>query len=296
MNLHSAAERPGTSNGDGGAAGDGRVVAVTSRMAARRLRVIAAAAALMARDGFHAVSMQTVARHAEVSVGSLYLYFDSKDDLLLAVLTEVLGAFGRDLPLAMADEADPVRRLVRGFDAYCRVLDHHRDSAVLAYRESRTLPPAGRRLVQQLEVDTARPLAQAIEQGRLAELLDLPAPPALVAHDLIVLAQAWALKHWFFAPICDIDAYITAQLTVVLRGLLLPAHRGTYHDVVEEVVQQTGGTARRRSGARRPAAGTRAPATTSGRRRASARSGSGGRGAASGTPQRRGEQGRDGNR
>ncbi len=296
MNLHSAAERPGTSNGDGGAAGDGRVVAVTSRMAARRLRVIAAAAALMARDGFHAVSMQTVARHAEVSVGSLYLYFDSKDDLLLAVLTEVLGAFGRDLPLAMADEADPVRRLVRGFDAYCRVLDHHRDTAVLAYRESRTLPPAGRRLVQQLEVDTARPLAQAIEQGRLAELLDLPAPPALVAHDLIVLAQAWALKHWFFAPICDIDAYITAQLTVVLRGLLLPAHRGTYHDVVEEVVQQTGGTARRRSGARRPAAGTRAPATTSGRRRASARSGSGGRGAASGTPQRRGEQGRDGNR
>lgn len=202
------------------------------RIAARRQRVIEAAAALMVRDGFHAVSMQAVARQAQVSVGSLYQYLDNKDDLLLAVITSVLERFARDLPAAMDGVVDPVRRLAAGFDAYCRVLDRHLDVAVLAYRESRTLERRGRHLVQQLEIDTTQPLADAIADGQGAGTLDAALPADLVAYDMVVLAQGWALKHWHFGGLVDLDGYIATQLAVVLRSLVVPRRRRAYADLL----------------------------------------------------------------
>lgn len=201
---------------------------VADRMAQRRSRVVRAAARLMARDGFHSVSMQAIAREAGVSVGSLYLYVENKHDLLLAVLTDVLAEFGRGLPDAIAQHDDPVHRLRAGFVAYCQVLDRNRDAAVLAYRETRTLPRGGRELVQHMEVDTARPLAEVITEGQQAGLLDPSLIAPLIAHDLIVLGQAWALKHWYYSRLVSLDEYVAAQFALVLRGSLHTHHHDTY--------------------------------------------------------------------
>ena len=52
----------------------------------------------MAKDGSQAVSMQAVAAEAGVSVGLIYRYFGGKDDLLLAVILDVLDAFADARP------------------------------------------------------------------------------------------------------------------------------------------------------------------------------------------------------
>lgn len=52
---------------------------------AKRLTIITAAAGCFARQGFDATSMNDIARAASVSKGSLYDYFDTKEDLFYAV-------------------------------------------------------------------------------------------------------------------------------------------------------------------------------------------------------------------
>src|SRR3954454_16754396 len=56
--------------------------------AVRRKRVIEAAVALAADGGYEAVQMRDVADRAGVALGTLYRYFPSKDQLLVAALGE----------------------------------------------------------------------------------------------------------------------------------------------------------------------------------------------------------------
>ncbi len=58
----------------------------------RRKRIVNAAAALASRGGIDAMQMRTVAARAGVALGTLYRYFPSKMDLVVAVIGEELEA------------------------------------------------------------------------------------------------------------------------------------------------------------------------------------------------------------
>jgi len=60
-------------------------------LAARRQQIIDAARACFIRNGFHATTMQDVIREASLSVGAVYRYFKSKEDLIAAMVDEVVG-------------------------------------------------------------------------------------------------------------------------------------------------------------------------------------------------------------
>lgn len=198
----------------------------------RSRQLLDAAARLMERDGSEAVSMQALAAEAGVSVGLIYRYFGSKDDVLLAVITGVLDAFATAVPAAVeAAGDDPVRRLAAAFAAYCQVIDSHRHAAVLTYRESKSLDEDGRDRIKRLEVETSEPLRAAVRDGVEAGML-VAADPDLVAYNLLLLAHAWALKHWYFEQTRTLDSYIRDQLALALRAILADGLGDAYADLL----------------------------------------------------------------
>lgn len=198
----------------------------------RSSQLLDAAARLMEREGSEAVSMQALAREAEVSVGLIYRYFGSKDDVLLAVIVQVLDAFASEVPRAIeAAGNDPVRRLAAAFAAYCTVIDDHRHAAVLTYRESKSLDADGRERIKRLEVETSQPLRDAVRAGVQAGVLRT-SDPDLVAYNLLLLAHAWALKHWYFERTLTLEAYIEAQLALALNAIVTPQERRRYLDLL----------------------------------------------------------------
>ena len=79
-------------------------------LTARREQILAAARACFLRKGVHTTSMQDLIREANLSVGAVYRYFKSKDEIINAIAENVAGGLaarlheiaGRDLPLAGA--------------------------------------------------------------------------------------------------------------------------------------------------------------------------------------------------
>ncbi|MEV0273172.1 TetR/AcrR family transcriptional regulator [Hamadaea sp. NPDC050747] len=59
-------------------------------LAARRQQIIDAARACFTRNGFHATTMQDVIKEAGLSVGAVYRYFKSKEELIAAIVGEVV--------------------------------------------------------------------------------------------------------------------------------------------------------------------------------------------------------------
>lgn len=64
-------------------------------------RIVLAARARFVREGVDGASLRRIAGDACTSVGMVYYYFKTKDDLFLAVVEEVYGALISDLATAM---------------------------------------------------------------------------------------------------------------------------------------------------------------------------------------------------
>ena len=112
------------------------------------------------------------------------------------MVVDILEDFRDEIPQALAKAGeDPVERLKTAFRACCRVVDAKRAAVNLTYRESKTLPPEGLSQIKVLEVETAEPIRQVYRDGVAAGVF-LDIDPRLVAHNMLLTAHGWDLKHW----------------------------------------------------------------------------------------------------
>jgi AcrR family transcriptional regulator len=90
-----------------------------------RQRILDAAAWSFRRYGYAAVTLKDIAARAELQAGSLYYHFDTKEELVDAVLSAgVEGAFvaTREAVEALGSGADPLARLRVAVAAHLRVV------------------------------------------------------------------------------------------------------------------------------------------------------------------------------
>jgi AcrR family transcriptional regulator len=78
----------------------------------RRQSILGAAREVFFEDGFHQATVDRVAAQAEVSKGTVYLYFESKETILAHLLLEGLGELVKELERAFAAE-EPLLAEVR---------------------------------------------------------------------------------------------------------------------------------------------------------------------------------------
>src|SRR5690242_1384028 len=83
-----------------------------------RQAILTAARTVAARDGWQAVTIRKVAEAIEYTPPVIYEYFDSKDDLLLALLIEGCRQLTHDLQQAQAGDASPEDLLLQVALAY----------------------------------------------------------------------------------------------------------------------------------------------------------------------------------
>ncbi|WP_250906565.1 TetR family transcriptional regulator [Nonomuraea sp. NEAU-A123] len=78
----------------------------------RRKRIVQAAAALASRGGVEAMQMRTVAERAGVALGTLYRYFPSKMDLVVAVVGEEIDLLESSIERRPPSASTPAGRAV----------------------------------------------------------------------------------------------------------------------------------------------------------------------------------------
>jgi TetR/AcrR family fatty acid metabolism transcriptional regulator len=77
-----------------------------------RIRLIAdAGLQVFARHGYHKASMDMIAEQAELGKSTLYYYFKSKDDLLLAILEKGIGEFFKSLESSLGQAEDILQKI-----------------------------------------------------------------------------------------------------------------------------------------------------------------------------------------
>jgi TetR/AcrR family fatty acid metabolism transcriptional regulator len=120
-------------------------------------RILRAATEVFANKGYFEARMTDVAKQAEVADGTLYLYFEGKEHLLMSIFDDVLGRFIDRLQQEISELDDPVAKL--------RVM-------VRLHLETLGRDPA---LAQVLQIETrhSRRFMSVFTRGKLGEYLNL---------------------------------------------------------------------------------------------------------------------------
>ncbi|PZT70042.1 TetR/AcrR family transcriptional regulator [Streptomyces sp. SW4] len=126
---------------------------------ARRRQILDGAALCFARNGFHATSMQDVLKETGLSAGAVYRYFAGKEELIAAIVAEVLGDV-RGMYERAAQETPPPTPDV----LIARTLAYMKESRPAVLDDGEWMFP---RLMMQVWVETVRnpALAALLREG-----------------------------------------------------------------------------------------------------------------------------------
>lgn len=138
----------------------------TPRREAKRQRILDAAVVEIARHGYYATTVSTIARRAGVADGTIYLYFKNKEELLVSIFERAMRRFvdeAQGIVLADGDAEDKLRRIIA---LHLGLLGENRDLAVIFQVEFRHTLHVLELLSRSAIRDYLALIARVIEQGK----------------------------------------------------------------------------------------------------------------------------------
>jgi TetR/AcrR family fatty acid metabolism transcriptional regulator len=100
-------------------------------------QIIEAAVRVFARKGYFNSRVSDVAREAGIAAGTIYLYFETKEEILIRLFRDKMAAFVAALWKAIADEPDAVAKVRRLIHMHFRILEQDPELAAVVQEELR---------------------------------------------------------------------------------------------------------------------------------------------------------------
>lgn len=187
----------------------------------RRRQIIDSTVGLFIDHGYHNTTTRMIAKASGFSMGSLYEYVSSKEDLLYLVCKTIHEEVIDAVEKALKDSSKGKELLSEMIRRYFLVCDKMGDHILLMYQVTQFLPEKHKERVLANELDITRVFIRALKS--LSSKDGFPDMDTkmknLVAHNISVLGQMWAFRRWQIQKEFKIDDYIEHQTRFIL-GLI----------------------------------------------------------------------------
>jgi TetR/AcrR family transcriptional regulator, cholesterol catabolism regulator len=106
-----------------------------------RQEILIAAAQIFSEKGYHATSMQDIARAVNLKKASLYHHVESKQEILLALLDQALDLVIAEIETVSAQPIPAADKLKLAMRTYLQILAEQRELSAVLLFEHRSLKP-----------------------------------------------------------------------------------------------------------------------------------------------------------
>lgn len=164
----------------------------------KRVRILDAAVKVFAQEGFFNAKVAQIAHVAGVADGTIYLYFKSKDDLLISLFEDRMEMVNSTLREALTAGENAVDRLRRVVRLHLELVQSNRHMAEVICVELRQSAKFMKDYANPKFAEFLRLIAGAIAEGQKAGELRPDLDPQVIARSLFgaldEISLAWLVK------------------------------------------------------------------------------------------------------
>lgn len=186
----------------------------------RRDQMIKGAITLFKQKGFHRTTTREIAKASGFSIGTLYEYIRTKEDILYLVCDSLYDHVRERLQQDLDHNRGTLNSLKLGIAYYFRIVDEMQDEILVLYQEAKSLTKDALPYVLGKEIEMVsmfeKLLARCVENGEL----DLSEKQVkMIAHTIVVQGQMWAFRRWALQKLYTLDEYIELQTELLFKGI-----------------------------------------------------------------------------
>ncbi len=186
----------------------------------RREQICKVATELFMAQGFRETGMRAIAEACGLTIGALYRYIGSKDDLLW-LSTEYGNSYHERLLKEMRERVkglSPVEALKESIRMYFQNADELQGLYNLHNHIVWTASKELRQTIFDREIQKVEYFTQLLTEGVKAGEFEIE-DTYLVAHNIVVAANAWANRRWLLKKRYTLEEYIRKQTDSILASI-----------------------------------------------------------------------------
>ncbi len=188
----------------------------------RRNHIVRCSTKVFTKKGYDRTNMRELAKACEMSAGTLYHYFGSKEEILYSIIntaTSQQAAYMEDCANDLAT-ISPTIALVDLMRKFYEWHDDNQDTTLFAYQETKNLPGNARQSIFDSEACILTVFEKLLTRGIEAGEFNIE-DPKLIAHDIVVLGHAWALRRWYLRKHWTFKTYVKKQTDAILKAVTI---------------------------------------------------------------------------
>ncbi|WP_286230167.1 TetR/AcrR family transcriptional regulator [Neobacillus mesonae] len=186
----------------------------------RRDQMIKGAVQLFKEKGFHRTTTREIAKAAGFSIGTLYEYIRTKEDVLYLVCDSIYDHVSELLQQDLELKQGTLESLKLGVANFFQVMDEMQAEVLVMYQEVKSLTKDALPYVLKKEMEMVGMfetlLRKCVENG---ELVLTEKQIQMLAHNIFVQGQMWGFRRWALRKLYTLDEYIELQTELLLAGL-----------------------------------------------------------------------------
>lgn len=190
-------------------------------------RIIEAAVKVFAKNGFFNSKVSEIARAANVADGTIYLYFQNKDDILICLFEEEMSRVLDNVRQAIAGEDDPARQLALFAQAHLNLLERNQQMAEIIQVELRQSSKFMKEYKNEKFHEYLNIISSIIRDGQAKGVFRADIKPG-VAKRAFFGALDEMSRYWVLSPVKKYSIATAAQQIsdIFVKGMLAPPDQG----------------------------------------------------------------------
>ena len=129
-------------------------------------RIINAATKIFAKKGFYHAKVSDIAREAQVADGTIYLYFENKDDILISLFEEQMKLVLENMRTQVSEERDPVKKIEKFAVTHLKLIESNKNVAEIIQVELRQSSKFMKEYKNEGFMEYLNLIADIIEEGQ----------------------------------------------------------------------------------------------------------------------------------
>lgn len=186
----------------------------------RREEMVKAAVSLFKKNGFHRTTTREIAKASGFSIGTLYEYIRSKEDILYLVCDSIYDGVKLRLQQDINSADCGIKGVEKAITAYFKVMDDMQDEVLVMYQEAKSLSDEALPYVLKKELEMTAIFEKLLSQAVLEGVLDLNEKEIqAAAHNILIIGQMWTFRRWALQKMYTLEEYTKLQLQQLLHGI-----------------------------------------------------------------------------